>query len=170
MTEKTNPLLDAPLRKTGADIPEGSYPGVLLEFGEPALVPVAEQFRKPGKPDQVLRMDVVFAIRIKGGGVERISGLVSVPEGGALNQRSNLYKYLKALRGGDEKFFKKDGEIADGVSLRSFIGSPATVQVKRNKKDFPTLEAVAGPMDGMNYPTAEECKGLTIEPSDDIPF
>lgn len=167
-------VLGKDLQATGQDIPEGSYPGVLFAFGEPFMLKVAEQFRKPGKADERAVMELHFGVRVKEA-MAPVAYLVPVPEGGATNKRSNLYKALKALKGADPAFFDKEGNFAKGVSLEKFLGSTATVQVKKNAKDFPQVEALSSPMDGVKYPTMEDCTALIeilkhAEGSENIPF
>jgi len=162
---KLNDIMNAPLRQTGFDIPEGSYPGTLFGFGEPTMIPVAEQFRKPGGPSATLKFEMRFGLRVKDS-VQEVAYLVPVPEGGSVNRRSNLFKACRAMR---PDLFNHEGAFNADVTLQSFIGSPATVQVKKNKKDFPQVEAVASPMQGVVCPTMEECAALTAG-SDGIPF
>lgn len=176
MTEKKAPSLEDVLGKdlqaTGQDIPEGTYAGVLFHFGEPFMLAVAEQFRKKGRPDERAVFEMWFGVMVKGK-LCSVSYLVPVPEGGATNKRSNLFKALKALKGGDPKFFDKEGEFVKGVKLSSFLGAAAGVQVKHNAKEFPQVEALTGPMDGTKYPKLEDCKALEEAlkaQSDDIPF
>lgn len=153
-------ILSAPLKKTGSDIPDGSYAATLYGFSEPFYVPTAEQFRRQGQPDKSLRIEMQFAVKTKDG-LQSVEFLVAMPEGGHVNQKSNLFKALKAMRGSDPKFMTKEGNMVPGVNLKSFIGSPATVQVSHNKKEFPKVDAVASPIDGMVCPTLKECKALT---------
>lgn len=164
-------VLGKDLLATGQDVPEGSYPGVLFAFGEPFMLKVAEQFRKPGKPDERAVMELHFGIRVKEA-MCSVAYLVPVPEGGATNKRSNLYKALKALKGQDPKYFDKEGNFAKGVTLERFLGSTSTVQVKKNSKDFPQVEALSSPMDGVKYPSLDDTKALVeaLKASEDIPF
>jgi hypothetical protein len=164
-------VLGKDLQATGQDIPEGSYPGVLFAFGEPFMLKVAEQFRKPGKADERAVMELWFGVRVKET-MASVAYLVPVPEGGATNKRSNLYKALKALKGNDPKFFDKEGNFAKGISLEKFLGATATIQVKKNAKDFPQVESLASPMDGVKYPALDDTKGLAeqLKASEDIPF
>jgi hypothetical protein len=158
-------ILNAPLHQTGLDIPEGSYPGTLFGFGEPTMIPVAEQFRKPGGPTATLKFEMRFGLRVKDS-VQEVAYLVPVPEGGSVNRRSNLFKACRGMR---PDLFNHEGAFNPGVTLQSFVGSGATVQVKKNKKDFPQVEAVAAPMQGVVCPTIEECAVLAAS-SDGIPF
>src|SRR3989304_10124893 len=107
MSERKAPSLKDVLGKelvaTGQDIPEGSYPGILFAFGEPLWVKTADKFKKEGKPDERLVMDLHFGVRVKDS-MAAVSQLVPVPEGGASNKKSNLYKALRELRGTDDKF------------------------------------------------------------------
>lgn len=176
-TEELAPTLDvvlsAPLKTTGSDIPEGSYPGVLYVFGEPFMIEGSAAFAKPGISNVKAVFDVGFAVRTKDGSVQSIDYLLPViSQNGGAHRRSKLYKMLRALRGSDSKFFKQDGsgDFADGITLQSFIDSQGVVQVKKNKKDFPMVEIVASPIDGLKYPTKEECDKLIARESEDIPF
>ena len=158
-------IMNAPLKQTGLDIPEGSYPGTLFGFGEPTMIPVAEQFRKPGGLTATLKFEMRFGLRVKDS-VQEVAYLVPVPEGGSVNRRSNLFKALRGMR---PDCFNHEGSFNPNVTLATFIGSAATVQVKKNKKDFPQVEAVAAPMQGVVCPTIEECAVLAAS-SDGIPF
>lgn len=175
MSENKAPSLKDVLGKdllaTGQDIPEGSYPGVLFAFGEPFMLKVAEQFRKAGKSDERAVMELHFGVRVKEA-MASVAYLVPVPEGGATNKRSNLYKALKALKGSDAKFFDKEGNFAKGITLEKFLGATATVQVKKNAKDFPQVEALSSPMDGVKYPSLEDTTSLAeaLKASEDPPF
>lgn len=167
---KLEDVLGKELTRTGSDIPEGSYPGTLYGIGEPFMLASAPQFVKPGQPAERPVMELKYGIVTKDG-LQAVQFLVPVPEGGAANRRSNLYKALKAMKGADEKFFQKDGNFAKGVNLKMFLGANATVQVKKNAKDFPAVETIASPMDGVKFPTLEECKPLVdAEQSEGIPF
>lgn len=164
-------VLGNELKATGQDIPEGSYPGTLFAFGEPFILPVAERFQKPGRPKERAVMELWFGVRVKEQ-MASVGYLVPVPEGGAANKKSNLYKALKALKGGDSKFFDKEGNFAKGVTLEKFLGASATVQVKKNDKDFPQVETLASAMEGMKHPSLDDCKPLVdlLKASEDIPF
>lgn len=168
---KLDDVLGKELHRTGSDIPEGSYPGTLYGFGEPFMLAVSPQFRKPGQPDERPVMELKFGIFTKDG-LQAVQRLVPVPENGAANRRSNLYKDLKSMRGADPAVFDNQGNFVKGVNLQTFIGSNATIQVKKNAKDFPTVEQVASPMQGVKFPTLEECEKLKeLEAaSEDIPF
>jgi hypothetical protein len=159
---KLEDVLGSELHRSGSDIPEGSYPGTLYNFGEPFMLASAPQFVKPGQPAERAVFEMQFAIITKDG-IQGVQHLVPVPEGGASNRRSNLYKALKMLRGTDPEYFEKDGNFAKGANLKKFVGSTCVVQVKKNAKDFPTVEALASPVDGMKFPTMEECKRLEAE-------
>lgn len=167
---KLDDVLNTQLKKTGFDIPEGSYPAVLFGYGEPFKLKVAEKFRRPGQPEDRAVMDLRFGIRLPDGKVVEVNRLVSVPTAGGAGSKGNLFKALKAMRGSDPKFFTDKGDFAEGVNLKAFIGSPATVQVTKNDKGFAQVEAVAGPMAGVAVPTLEECKPLAVEGSEDVPF
>jgi hypothetical protein len=164
-------VLGKELNATGFDIPEGSYQGCLFAFGEPFMLKVAAQFQKPGQPDERAVMELWFGVKVKDQ-MQPVAQLVGVPEGGAANKKSNLYKALKALKGMDPKFFDKEGNFAKGVNLEKFLGAAATVQVKKNAKDFPQVDTIVAPMDGVAYPKLEDCKGLhdQLVQSDNIPF
>lgn len=168
-------VLGKTLTATGQDIPEGNYPGILFAFGDPFMLPVAEQFRKPGKPLERAVMELHFGVRVKEV-MASVGYLCPVPEGGATNKKSNLYKALKALKGSDPKVFDKDGLFVPGVTLQGFIGATATVQVKKNKKDFPQIETLSSAMDGVKYPSMEETAKLVEELKEtpvsdgDVPF
>lgn len=166
---KLEDVLGAELSRSGSDIPEGNYPGTLYGFGETFKVRTSMKFKKPGDPDERVVFEAKFGLVTKDG-VQTTDYLLPVPDGGMANRRSNLYKMLKAMRGGDEKFFLPDGNFAKGVTLKGFIGSNAMVQMKRNEKDFPQVESVSGPATGIKYPTVEESVAAEPKGSDHIPF
>lgn len=163
-------ILNAPLRATGVEIPEGSYPGVLLGFSDARRVPIAEKFRKANGPSDRLCFDANYVIRIKDGSCQLVSYLLPVPEGGATNKKSNLYKMLRALAAGRPGLMTDDG-FASGVTLESFLGASATVSIAR-KGDWSNIEGISSPLDGAKYPTDEELKVLKSSAADsgDIPF
>lgn len=162
-------VMNAPLRVTGNDIPAGSYGGVLFGFSEPFMIPVSEQFRKEGGPKERAVFEARFGVYVKGK-AEEVDYLIPVPDGGAANRRSNLYKMLRALGTGNNKLLTDEG-FAEGVNMQAFIGCTGVVAVKHNAKDFPQIESVAPKMDGVKYPTLEECKGLDAPASSEaIPF
>lgn len=160
-------VMNAPLRVTGNDVPAGSYGGILFGFSEPFMLAVSEKFRKEGGPTHRAVFEARFGVNVKDK-MEEVDYLIPVPDGGAANRRSNLYKMLRALGTGDDKLLSGDG-FAQNVNMQSFIGKTGTVVVKKNEKDFPQVESVAPPMAGVKFPTLEECKGLTSG-SDGIPF
>lgn len=164
-------ILGSSLKATGNDIPEGNYPGVLFAFGEPFMLKQSDKFKKEGQPDERAVMELFFGVAVKGK-TESVALLVGIPEGGAANKRSNLYKALKAMKGSDSKFFDGEGNFAKDVNLEKFLGATASVQVKKNSKDFPQVEAISSPMDGVQYPTLDACKGLVeaLKASESIPF
>ncbi len=166
-------VLEAPLKTRGSDVPEGSYPGTLFTFGEPFMIEGSAAFAKPGVSNVKAVFEVGWAVRTKDGSVQSIDYLLPViSQNGGAHRRSKLYKMLRALRGSDPKFFKQDGsgDFADGITLRSFIDSSGVVQVKKNKKDFPVVETIASPIDGLKYPTKEECEKLIARESEEVPF
>lgn len=164
-------VLGKDLRATGQDIPEGNYAGVLFAFGDPFMLDVSEKFRKAGKPTERAVMELHFGVRVKEG-MAAVNYLVPVPEGGATNKKSNLYKALRALKGADPKFFDKEGNFVPGVTLEKFIGANGSVQVKKNAKDFPQVETLSSAMDGVVYPTMKECDTLVeaMKADGDISF
>ena len=159
-------VLNAPLSRSGTDVPEGNYPGALAAFGEP--FELEDKFPKPGRPVMKMVFEARFAVMTKEG-VQVVDYLIGVPDGGAANRRSALYKMLKSLRGTDPKFFASDGTFAKGVTLAAFVGSPCTVQVKMNTKEFPTVEAVTGPVDGAKVPNVKDI-AAALAASEKVPF
>lgn len=157
-------LLEGEVKATGADIPEGSYGCILFAFGEPFTLK-NEKFRKPGEPETRTLFDLRFAILDKQGGVAELTKMTGVPDGG-INRKSNLYKYLKALR--PEKF-TKEGDIIKGTKLKDFIGSIGVLGVGKNKDEWPEITSISGPADGVKCPTMEQCKEL-LSSSQGIPF
>ncbi len=174
MTETTNtPSLadieNQELRATGQDIPDGSYGATLFGFTEPFWMPVSEQFRKPGQPEKRLCFDARFGFYDKAGQLTELTYLMPVPDGGAANRKSNLYKVLKALSAGNVELINAEGNIPKGVKLASFVGRSGVLSVIKNKKDWPQISSVSPRMDGIKYPTVEECKA-NLKGSDGTPF
>lgn len=169
---KLEDILNLPLKRTGVDVPEGSYPGTLFGFGVPFMLKQAAEYVKSGQPSERPVFEAKFAVRAKDGTVQQLDYLLPVSTNGGINRRSNLYKMLRALKGTDSNYFKQDssGDFAEGIKLSSFIGCYGVVQVKKNKKDFPQIETIASPIEGLRYPTMEEWKKLEIDASEDIPF
>jgi hypothetical protein len=169
MTQTSTQKIDmnAPLTTVGTDIPEGTYPGTFTGFGEAKLL---ESSFKPGTKE--LRMPAEVVIRLKSGDCETVDGLISPPDGGKVNRKSNLGKLLKCLANGDAKLWDQAGDkLVAGVTLGAFIGRPVMVAIKMGgqKKDFPTIGGFMAPVDGLKFPTAEECKALTGS-SEGVPF
>ena len=157
-------FLNAPLVRTGSDIAEGNYAGVLADFGKP--FELKDNFAKEGEPLMKTVFEAIFVIASKDG-PQTVDYLLPLASGGMANRKSNVYKMLKALRGTDTKFFLPDGNFAKDVTLSAFLGSPAMIQVKKNAKEFPAVEAVTGPVDGVKVPTAKEIAlGLSARTSD----
>jgi len=156
--------MDVPLTTVGTDIPEGTYPGTFTGFGE------AKYLDSGFKPGEVqLRMPAEVAIRLKDGSCEPVDGLVGPPDGGKMNRKSNLGKLLKVLANGDPKLWDKERDaLAAGAKLSDFKGRPCMVAIKLGgkNKDFPTIGGYMAPVDGLKYPTAEECAKL----GSDVPF
>lgn len=156
--------MNAPLVTVGTDIPEGSYAGRFIGFGEAKML---DSSFSPGEKE--LRMPAEFAIRLKNGSVELVDGLISPPDGGKVNRKSNLGKLLKVLANGDPKLWDatKDA-LQTGVTLGAFVGLTCTISVKMGgkNKDFATVGGYMAPLDGLNYPTVEETKKL----GSDTPF
>lgn len=152
-------VLGKGLKATGQDVPDGNYAGVLFAFGEPFMLAVGEKFKKANGPAERAVMEFHFGVRTKEG-LATVNYLVPVPDAGATNKKSNMYKALKALKGTDAKFFDKDGNFKEGVTLESFLGATASVQVKHNTKDFAQVETLSGAMDGVVYPSLDDCKAL----------
>ena len=163
---QTAPKIDmnALLVTVGTDIPEGSYAARFIGFGEAKLL---DSSFSPGEKE--LRLPALFAIRLKDGSVEPVDGLISPPDGGKVNRKSNLGKLLKVLANGDSKLWDtgKDA-LQTGATLGSFVGLTCTVAVKMGgkNKDFPTVGSYMAPLDGLKYPTEEETKKL----GSDAPF
>lgn len=169
---KLEALMTTQLAVTGADIPEGSYPGTLFEFSEPwEMDNKQSKFYRPGQPEKKVVFEASFAIFDKAGAIQRLEYLLPWPDGGAANRRSNLYKMLGKLANGT-KLIREDGAFAQGTTLASFLGLTGILQVKKNAKDFPNIESLAARIDGLKYPSLEDCKGLDkIDNAGDvIPF
>lgn len=159
--------MDEALVTVGTDIPEGSYPGTFVRFGEAKYM---DSGFKPG--EQQLRMPAEVVIRLKDGSCELVDGLVGPPDGGKVNRKSNLGKLLKVLANGDTKLWDKEKDaLAAGVKLSDFKGRPCMVAIKMggSKKDFPTIGGYMMPMDGVSYPTGDECKAA-VGSSEGLPF
>lgn len=167
-TTKAPPIdMNAPLVTVGTDIPEGTYPGVFVGFGEAKLL---DSTFKPGTKE--LRMPAEVAIRLKDGSVEVVDGLISPPDGGKVNRKSNLGKLLKVLANGDTKLWDTTGDkLQTGATLGAFVGRTCLVAIKLGgqKKDFPTIGGYMAPADGLKYPTADEVKAATAS-SEGVPF
>lgn len=165
-TSKPAPIdMNAPLTTVGTDIPVGTYAATFMGFGEAKSLP--SQF-KPGMME--IRMPAEFAIRIKDGSCEPVDGLISPPDGGKVNRKSNMGKLLKVLANGDAKLWDKDKDaLVSGVKLADFVGRACMVAIKMGgkKNDFPTIEGYMAPVDGLKYPTADEVKALA---GGDVPF
>lgn len=146
------------LKSTGQDLPDGTYPATVYGVGESKWIP--SQFDEGGKRE-VFEVDV--AVRGKAGEVQRVGYLLPTTEGG-VHRRSNMYKMLVALAGGNRKLIKEDGELADGVTLSSFFGQNALVTVTKNDKGFPKITGFAPKADGLKYPTGKECEELKFDP------
>lgn len=153
---KAVPTFDfnAPVEATGADIPEGSYPGCLRKFGE------AMWLKSTFKEEEQLRIEVEFAVRLKDGTVETIDGLMNPPTDGKVNRKSNLFKLIKAAM---PDAINAQGQFVKGFKLNDLIGKPLVVSVGKNSKEFATYKGVAAPIDGLKYPTAEELAALVSE-------
>jgi len=161
-------ILDAEVKVTGADIPEGSYPATLFGFGEPFKLAVSDKFKKKDGPTHRVVFELRFGLFDKTGTLQELQHMVPIPEGGEVNRKSNLYKSMKALAGGDAKYIDENGNFTKGTKLTSFLGRNVVLGVKKNSKDWPQVETVASKMDGVKYPTLEEC--ATLKASDNIPF
>jgi len=163
-------VLGGELKITGADLPDGSYPATLFGFGAPFKMKVTEQFRKEGGPEFKTNFELRFGLRDKQGALVEVAYMCGIPEGGEVNRRSNLWKGISALANGDATLIdEKNGVFMKGVKLTSFLGKTAVLNIKKNKKDFPQVESIGRPMDGVKYPTMEECKAL-LTSSQGIPF
>jgi hypothetical protein len=159
--------MNAPLVTVGTDIPEGTYPGTFVGFGEAKLL---DSTFKPGTKE--LRMPAEVVIRLKSGACEQVDGLISPPDGGKVNRKSNLGKLLKTLANGDTKLWNTaEDKLQEGVTLGAFVGRTCMVAIKMGgqKKDFPTIGGYMQPVDGLKYPTAEECKAASGG-SEGVPF
>jgi hypothetical protein len=165
---KLEDVLNQPLKTTGSDIPEGSYPATLYKFGEPFEVDNTKgKFYREGQPKTRVVFEACFGIFDKSGKLESLDYLIPVPDGGAANKKSNLYKMLKGLATGTA-LMSSEGEFAAGTTLKSFVGTNGVVSVKKNDQDFANVSGVAPKMEGAKYPTIEEC--ATLKGSDNIPF
>lgn len=167
---KLDDLLGGDLKLTGADLPDGSYPAILFGFSEPFEMKQSEKFKKEGQPAYRTLFDLRFGLRDKQGTIVELTYMVGIPDGGEVNRKSNLYKAIVALAAGDAKIVDpKTGNLQPGIKLPLFVGRPCVLGVKKNAKEFPQIDTVAGPMDGAKYPTLEECKSL-LTSSEGIPF
>ncbi len=164
-------IMEAPLKATGADIPAASYGATLLGYGDPFMIAVAEKFKKPGQPEKRAVFEANFAIFVKDQ-ITEISYLIPVPDGGATNRKSNLFKMLRALGGSDPKLFNAEGEVfaSPNVKLVDFVGKTCVLSVKKSDKDFPQVESVGKPMDGVKYPSLEDARKALSISSEGIPF
>lgn len=153
-------VLNQEVKATGAEITEGSHPGVLFGFGQPFKL--SSNF---GPPRDVF--DLRFAMYDRNGVVAEVCILCPVPTGGELHRRSKMYKIAKALANGDASLMKGE-DFVSGFKLTSLLGRPAILAVKKNAKDFPQVDSVNPPMAGAKFPTAEECKTLASSPG--VPF
>lgn len=165
-TPSLEDILSAKQKATGNEVPEGTYPGTLYGYSAPFWLEVSEKFRKPGKPDKKLMFRAEFGIRLKDGQVETVGMMLQVPDG-EIHKKSNNYKVVKALAAGDPELINDKGDLAAGFTLKRLIGKNAMLEVKNNEKKFPQVENIAQPVDGLKYPTLEECKDLG---SEGIPF
>ena len=168
--------LNQELKRTGDDIPEGTYPARLVSLGNFREMASAERFG--GK--KRLMMDCNFAIRLRGKGKDGKDGkvtacnyLCAVPVNGKAHIRSNAYKLLKALAAGDEKLLSRTGEFGEGITLKSFFNRTAvvTIEIRANEEGgegFPNIKTIAPPMDGLPYPTEKEAS--ETDTGEDIPF
>jgi hypothetical protein len=154
-------ILNQAPKTTGNDISPGSYPATLYGFSEPFRVKTSEKFRKPGQPDSRVVFDAKFAIFDKTGQIADQTYLLPVPDGGKVNRKSNMFKMLTALAGGNPELVDADGNIKGKLS--AFIGSNAVLAVGKNEEGWPKVEGVGPKMAGGKYPTLEECKGLASE-------
>lgn len=175
MTTETDkiPSLDditsAPLKTTGNEIPTGSYGSTLFGFGAPFRVKTAEKFRKPGQPETRVVFDARFGTFDKDGQLVELTYLLPVPDGGAANRKSNVYKMLKALAGSDTKLIAENGNLVEGVTLKSFYGKTGVLAVEQNTEGWPQVKGVTARMEGIKYPTVEECQA-NLKGSDGVPF
>lgn len=64
--------------------------------------------------------------------------LISKEYTASLHEKANLRKDLESWRG--KKF--KDEDLESGFDVKDMLGEQATVQVMRNKNDYPTVSAV----------------------------
>jgi hypothetical protein len=159
-------MLDREVKLTGADLPAGSYPGVLFAFGAPFKMRTSEKFKKPGAPEYRVLFDLRFGLFDKGGDLVELTAMAGVPDGGEVNRRSNLYKYVKGLA---PESFDKEGNFKPGLKLSALIGRTCILNVTINKKEFPQIEGISPPLDGAKYPDAETCK-KELTGSQDVPF
>lgn len=165
-------VLGGALKATGAEIPDGTYPAVLVGFGEPFLLETAEKFRKAGKPTKRTVFEALFCIHDKHKAPTIMTYLLPCPENGGINKRSNLYKMLRSLTAAEKAaLMDKNGDFTSGTSLESFFGAKGMLNIKQNEKEWPSVEAVAGPMDGAKYPDDADVKrAVESHSSEGIPF
>ena len=162
-----NALMDADLEVTGADIPEGAYPATLMGFSDAFKIPTSEKFRKPGQPEKRTVFEARFAVYDKQGSVQEVDYLLPIPEGGAANRKSNLYKMLRTL---DPKRFTKEGAFTKGSNLKAFLGSNCVLNVKLNDKEWPQVDSIGSKIDELKYPTEKEYKPLLEKAGSDVSF
>lgn len=164
--------MDQEIQVTGAEIPPGSYPAILVGFSEPwEMDNTKSKFRKEGDADTKTVFELEFALYDKEGVPALLESLCAFPDDGLANRRSTLYKTLKALATGSTLINEASGAFAKGTKLSSFVGKRCVLVVKKNDKDWPSVENIAPGMDGLKYPTMEEAKAIPrAEKSGDVPF
>jgi hypothetical protein len=167
-------LMDAELKVTGADIPDGSYAAMLFEFSEPwSMDATKSKFYKDGDDKLKTVFHASFGLIDKAGILQRLDYMMPWPDGGGANRRSNFYKVLKNISVG-KNLIKEDGNFAKGTKLSSFVGLTCMLGVKKNAKEFPQVDSVIAPVEGLKYPTLAACKDLPKNEmshgSDDVPF
>ncbi len=134
------------------DVTAGSYPATVYGVGEPKTIP--SQFH----PGARLVFEVNVAIRTKTGTVQRVGYLLPVGEGG-VHKRSNMYKMLAALGASDK-------ELEGGSAFGDYLGRSCLATIEINEKGFPKVTGFAPAVDGLKYPTAEECARLVEDAED----
>lgn len=164
-------FLNTPLKKTGVDLPSGSYPATFFAWGKPWMIENVK-FRKEGQPSKKPVIEARFAVRAPDGSVQLVEYLMSYVRPDGANRLTTMYKMLRSMKGGDSKYYKQDnsGDFADGINPRSFLGANAVIQISKNKDGFPKIDSVNSPIDGLKYPTQQECKSLETEVSEGVPF
>lgn len=137
-------LLGQEVQAVGKPIPNGQYPGALVDISDPFVL--------NSKFGESTNIDLIFVILDEDGDPCKVKQLVNIPDGGlagGLHINSKLYKTLKGV---DPKAIDDKGRFAKGTTLATFLGKHCAVTIE-NKNDFPQVVSVQPKMAGMNGPT-----------------